>query len=1178
MKSNKTLTIFPTILFIILSSCGNKNTSADSNNVTFKLLDSEKTGISFNNDLAESDEMNQLVYHYSYNGGGVASGDINNDGLEDLFFAGNQVSCKLYVNKGNLKFEDITEKSGTKTSVWCTGVCMVDVNNDGWQDIYVCVSGPGDSFKRQNLLFINNKNNTFKESAAEYGLNDNSRSSQATFFDMDSDGDLDVFIANHGEAFFNSLDKQFNPKEMGDKYSRHKLYENIGNKFTDISSQAGVGFFGYGLSATVSDYNNDGKPDIFVANDYFIPDYLFINNGNKTFEEQSDLYFKHTSMFSMGSDAADINNDGLTDLFVADMMASDPRREKLLQAPTPLDNFMVAQQHGYKPQFSHNVMQMNNGKGFFSETAFSSNIARSDWSWAPLFADFDNDGNKDLYITNGYMRDVTNMDFMTYQGRTQNETTKKKVTFDELAKLLPFEKLVNCFYHNTGGGQFTIENESSNIIEPSFSTGSVYSDLDNDGDLDLVVSNLEEKAFVYENQGTKNHFINIKLVGGNGSNTNGIGAKIALKTDSSTQFIENIPSRGYLSSVSQIMHFGFNANQKALKLEILWPSGKKQVIVNPVSDQQITLDEKSASTNTILELLAPAIIKENPLYTDITASSGLNFTHQESDFPDYKFEFLKTKRHSQEGPGIAVGDVNGDGLDDVFIGSGAQGSKPSNSTLFIQKSNGTFQKNASQPWQQANVADAMGVLFFDADSDGDNDLYIVSGGSEYNIFEMIEKYQDRLFINDGKGNFNLSSGKLPVYRSSGTAITAADFDSDGDIDLFRAGGLLPGKYPYYGASYLLQNNNGVFSDVTKLLAPDLEQSGSWTSAIFTDFNKDAKPDLVLSGEWLPIIFCENSGGKFVDKSSMAKSLNYYGFYNSVMPLDFDADGDMDYVAGNAGSNSYLTQPAFSGLNIYFDSDIDDNGTPDFFVSYLQNGKEYPAHYIDQMAMQMPSYFRKKFTSYSAIAGKTVEEIFIPEVLKHKSFKANYFSSLFIKNNGNGLDYYPLPDKAQVAPIYGMAAPYINNGGYPQMLLTGNSKAGAIEWGYNDAMNGLLMNYDNNTCEVSNGNSQGFYVPGDAKSLATIRLADGSAAVISSSNQGNLQVFKLNKKAPYILLKPNEFVAEIELKNGKNIRFESGNGGGYLSQQTHGFFLEAPFKKITITDFKGNKRIVNGTNS
>ncbi|MCC7298432.1 MAG: VCBS repeat-containing protein, partial [Bacteroidia bacterium] len=772
------------VLFAIAAfsiTCKNKDKGTDQK--IFELLDPASTGINFVNSIPENDTLNQFTYHYLFNGNGVAAGDLNNDGLPELIFTGNAVPSKLYLNKGDFKFEDITAKAGFNTNGWMSGITLADVNNDGYSDIYICKSGPENNLEaKRNLLFINNKNLTFTEKAAEYGLNDPGNATQATFFDYDNDGDLDMYLGNHADRFWSDINVPFTRKVHMDVHNQQHLFRNDGAKFTDVSEESGVIAMGYCLSVNAADFNRDGFTDLYVSNDYHIPDYYYLNNGDGTFTESFNAHFKHASTNSMGSDAADYNNDGWLDLITLDMLAENPKRFMELGGPKDYDFIQLALKNGYGHQYMHNSLQTNTGYGNFSDLAFLTGTARTDWSWSPLFADYDNDGLTDLFITNGYYRDVTNQDFQLFANRKLQQTGKYAV-HKEILEKLPFERLSNFAFKNSGNYKFENVAEAWGLDEPTLGTGSAYADLNNDGRLELILCNQGDAAQIYKNVGENGNWIKLKFKGAK-NNINGIGCKVIAELESGKRLCEMQGTHGYQSCSENFIHIGLGAQESVKSITVIWPGGAFETVKDAKANQTLILDEKKAS--------GKYSFTDERVFTfeELTGKNGLDFVHVDGENPDFKREPLLPHRFTRLGPGAASGDVNGDGLADVIITNARESA---GCKLYMQTADGNFKAAGSQPWAGAFEADVLGCLIFDADADGDKDIYLASGGSEFQW--PSDKYKHRLYINSGTGTFTEKADALTGINCSGSCATAGDYDNDGDLDLFVAGRIMPGNYP-----------------------------------------------------------------------------------------------------------------------------------------------------------------------------------------------------------------------------------------------------------------------------------------------------------------------------------------------------------------------------------------------
>ncbi|HKO80111.1 MAG TPA: VCBS repeat-containing protein, partial [Chitinophagaceae bacterium] len=903
----------------------------------FKSLDAAQTGINFSNKLNYNDSLTVLDFEYMFNGAGVALLDVNNDSLTDVLFTGNMVSAKLYLNKGNMKFEDITEQAGLQTHGWCYGASIVDINQDGYPDIYICRAGnrntPADSMR--NLFFINNGNNTFTESAKKMGLDDDGYDIQAPFFDYDQDGDLDMYLLRNSFVNYNRNTARAKQTDGGAN-STDRLFRNNGDgTFTNVSKEAGITIEGFGLGVNICDINNDNWPDVYVSNDFLTNDLVWINNHNGTFTNMADKMLRHTTYNAMGNDVADFNNDGKEDIAEVDMLPPDNKRWKLTMMGNTYEQFQQDIGFGYQPQYVRNTLQLNNGDGTFSEIGQLSGIAATEWSWAPLFADFDNDGLKDLFVANGYRQDVTNLDFIIYGKRTLFMGTPEANRKDRIDMLQQFQgiKVPNYLFKNNGDLTFKNMAADWGLDDATYSNGAVYGDLDNDGDLDLVINNIDQPASVYENQSNKINpdakwlRINFK---GSKDNRDGLGAKVYTWQGNNMQYLYFSPYRGYLSTVEPFLHFGLQ-NKAVDSLKVIWPDGKEQLIIKPAVNNLLTLVYSDAHLPGSIKVTT----KTSLLFIECNKELQVQYKHKEDEFVDFKLQPLLPHFLSHEGPGISVGDVNGDGLEDFFVG-GASGSK---GNLFTQQTNGQF---AQHQFADSNLADNMGSLLFDADNDGDNDLYVVNGGvcAKKNGDTV---YRHAFYLNDGKGNFSFARNALPTINTSGSSVIAADYDHDGDLDLFVGGRVSPGDYPLAPESFLLRNDskNGgcVYTNVTKQSGISPATLGMVTSALWTDFDNDSWQDLVVVGEFMPIRFFKNVKGIFKEVTDQTGLQNTSGWWNSIVAGDFDNDGDIDYVAGNLGLNGPYKASAKEPVCIYA-KDYDKNGRLDPIMCHYTDGTEY----------------------------------------------------------------------------------------------------------------------------------------------------------------------------------------------------------------------------------------------
>ena len=1088
---------------VLLSSCSKPEPVKSQ--FLFEEVPATETGINFTNIVTESDSLNYFKFPYIYMGGGVAIGDINNDGLEDVFLTSNQNSNKLYLNKGNLKFEDITEKANiVGNELWNTGVTMIDINNDGFLDIYVSISGL--TSDRKNQLYINNKDLTFTEEAEKYGVADNGNSTQASFIDYDHDGDLDLYVANYPPNK-TSTPIAFYKKKMDNptlEESDH-LYRNNGdNSFSDVTEEAGILNFGLTLSANIGDFNQDGWPDIYVSNDFTSPDYFYINNKDGSFKEVSKTYLKHTSLYGMGADISDYNNDGLLDFVQLDMTAEDNRRLKANMSGMNPASFWETVNDGMHYQYMQNSLQLNRGLDeqgdlIFSETARIAGLATTDWSWSALFADLNNNGWKDIYITNGSRRDVQNSDYFK---ALKKKTRFTKLTLDDITNI-PSEKVANYSFQNNGDLTFTNVSKSWGLDLKGFSTGTAYADLDNDGDLDIVINNVDSVATIYKNNATNNpssHYLRFKLNGPK-SNLNGLGTKIKLQNKGLTQFQELYLTRGFQSSVAPIVHFGMENLEAVDSVNVVWPDGKTQLLLNVKTDKVYTLNYKDA-----VEIKVVTAENSNKLFKNINEENTIAFTHQETFFDDYALQSLIPYDFSNLGPKLAVADVNNDGLEDVFVGNGSGFA----SALFFQQDDGNFKLSKNSAFEKDEKFEDMGAEFFDADGDGDIDLYVVSGSYE---FQSDSPYlQDRLYMNNGKGVFTKSTN-LPKVNSSGAVVKPADFDNDGDIDLFIGGRVVPGKYPMPADSYILQNNGkGVFTDITDEIAPQFRKLGMVTDAVWTDYNNDKKLDLIITGDWMPISIFKNENDHFVPQTKEADLENSTGWWSSIAQADFDKDGDMDYIVGNLGLN-YKSQATEKEPFEVYAKDFDNNGSLDIVLSYYNDGVLYPVRGRSCSSGQNPEV-AKKFPNYNLFAVADVTSVYGKEDLKDAlHYQAKVFTSSYVENLGNGkFKVSALPNLAQLSSINKTLIEDYDGDGNLDCVIAGNLYESEIETTRNDSSIGLFLKGDGHGNFTAKSRIEsGFFAPGNVKDMVTVTQKDDSKLIITASNREALNTIKVLKK-------------------------------------------------------------------
>lgn len=1186
------------LLLATLSGC----TSDDS---LFTRLDADRTGVEFANTIPRDDSlMNPLDFFYIYNGGGVAAGDLNGNGRTDLFFAGNAVGNRLYLNRGDFQFRDVTDSAGVALpDVWSTGVTLVDVNQDGWTDIYVSVGGPTQKANgRANRLFINegvgpDSIPTFTEKAEIYGIADTGYSTHSAFFDYDRDGDLDLYVLNAASiakppSITKSEPARSSSASEQESQGMDRLYRNDGSSgsgsglsptFTDVSQEAGITHDGYGLGLAISDVNKDGWPDVYVANDRFIPDRFYVNDGDGTFTNQSAQVLKHQSFSAMGVDIADFNNDLRNDIMVLDMQFQDPGLRNVMSNPG-------ARQLG-EWQYGRNTLQLHdgirpNGKMIFSEIGQLAGVEATGWSWAPLLADLDNDGDRDLFVTNGYGELVTHLDFVE---RVQQRRFSGSVeeTREELLKTLaelPEVKTSNRFFENDGTPgkrseeelQFTERTDIWSSSQPGISNGAAFADLDRDGDLDLVTNNINEQATILKNRTREQDSttaLRVRLHGPDG-NRAGLGTKLIVSNDGTTQYHDHSIYRGYQSTVEDIVHFGLGVDSTADSLEVVWPDESSQLLTDVNANQVLNVHYDSASkqfSTPSMSGLNPTEEERSFLFQNVTDQHGLSHQHRETDVNGLKSTPLLPHKYSQNGPGLAVGDVDRNGLDDVFVGADSDRER----SLFLQSEAGSFQERTLPMNREF---EDMGALFFDAEGDGDLDLYVVSGGNAGRAHS--DAYQDRLFLNEGDGTFRRASGALPEITTSGSVITAADYDEDGDLDLFVGGRVIPGEYPLPPRSYLLRNESEEgrveFTDVTSKVAPELAEVGLVTDALWTDYDSDEDRDLLLAGEWMSLSVFKNEGGEFTDATEEAGLHNTSGWWNSIAAGDFDRDGDMDYAAGNLGLNTRYEASPREPVRVNA-KDYDEDGRLDPVLSQYIHGTRYPAHGYKEMTEQMFA-MRGRFPTHAAYAEASFDEVFTATELEGAYVEeAVRFETSYLENQGDGtFNVRALPIRTQIAPVFGMQSGDYDGDGHLDVLLVGNWYAPDSETGRADALTGGFLRGDGTGgFTYVRSSESGFFVDGDAKGVGEVVTGERSSAVVVTQNDDSLEAFEHSRASGHsITVRPADRYAELTFRDGSTRRDEFFYGSTYLSQSSRVLWVPPGVRDVVVYGMDGTSRTVD----
>lgn len=1179
---------FLLIILIAASSCHRSST-------LFNQIDSNHSGIHFTNSISENDSINPLDLEFLYNGGGVAVGDFNRDSLPDLYFTASTSPNRLYLNKGKLRFIDITETAKVGgNGEWSNAATVTDINNDGWPDLYVCASIYRQAARRTNLLYVNQGLNSegvpvFKEMAAEYGLADTSYSVQAAFLDYDHDGDLDLYLATTRLAKREGARLNDNSGDSS-PIDQDKLFKNDWNAslnhpvFTDVTKASGITGAGFGLSVSIADFNNDRWPDIYVANDFFSSDALYINQHDGSFSNKIRSYFRHTSQNAMGNDVADINNDGLNDIITVDMNPEDNYRKKKNMNGANYFAYQEMMRKNMVLQYVRNTLQLNLGNRVngndsigdpvFADISLAAGVAQTDWSWSPSLADFDNDGFRDLLITNGYPRDVTDHDFVAFRS-TMSSVASKEMIIDEIPRI----RIPNYAFRNTGKLRFENVTGDWGLQQPSFSCGSAYADLDGDGDLDYVLSTINEEALLYENiaagRANPNAYLTIAFKGPP-MNRSGIGAKAELYYQGKMQILENQPVRGYLSCIEPVLHFGLGKTASIDSVIIRWPAErKKQVFFNVKSNSRMVVDfaqspaaDSAASTET-----APAF------FTDQTSQSGLSYHHMEKAFIDFHLERLLPHKLSEFGPGLAAGDVNGDSLDDVFIG----GNMETPGTFLLQQRNGTFKQSDLPAPARTSPKESRGVLLFDADGDGDNDLYCASGSNEFAAGSS--SYRDLLYINDGRGNFKEDSLALPENLDSKSCVKAADFDNDGDLDIFVGGRIVPGKYSAPASSRIYRNDSRKgevkFTDVTATACKDLMDLGMVCDAIWSDFDNDGHTDLIVAGEWMPVCFFRNTGkGLFENVSSQSGIADQPGWWNSITGADLDNDGDIDYVIGNQGNNSFFQPSPAYPVSLY-SKDFDRNGSIDPVVTvFLKDSTGKPDEFTwagrDELLDQIPS-MKKKFLTYRKFAEAKFSDVFSQDDLKDARVLRVTTSSncVLLNDGGTHFSLIPLPVEAQLAPVFSTIADDIDGDGHTDLVLSGNDYGNEVLNGRYDAFTGMLL--------LGNGDlsfrpqtmmHSGISLMGDCKSLIKLRGPGNSLRLMAAEHLGPLKLYQRKQALRQASFTTSENYALMSFSDGRFARVERYWGGSFLSASSAFFLLPASAVSIKFYNRQGNTRTIS----
>jgi hypothetical protein len=1103
MICKKSIYFFSFILSFQLMSCDSKT---ENNSTLFELLSSEKTKIDFINNITYTNEFNIYTYRNFYNGGGVGLGDVNNDGLLDIYLTANQLPNRLYINKGNFVFEDVTETaklSGNRA--WSTGVSMVDINSDGWLDIYVCNSGDVYGDNRQNEFFINNGDGTFSENAEEMGLADSGLSTHAAFFDYDKDGDLDVYLLNNSFTAVSTFNFQKKLRDKRDQKGGDKLFRNDSGKFIDVSEEAGIfgSEIGFGLGVSVADLDKDGWLDLFISNDFFERDYIYMNNGDGTFSEDLENQMRSTSLSSMGSDVADITADGLPEIFVTDMLAKSDDRYKTTMTFENWDKYQYNLKNGYYRQNTRNTLHLNNGislenKLTFSEVGRLAGVEATDWSWSALITDFDNDGHKDLFVANGLAQDIHDQDYLNFISDEEIKkmiVKKNGVDYKKLVELVPVNRISNCVFAGDSNLGFKDVADSWGLDTPSHSSGSAYGDLDNDGDLDLIVNNINMPPFVYKNKSTEllkeNNYLKVKLIGEK-NNINAVGAKVTIKSDEQIFYLEQSPIRGFQSTVDNIVHFGLGEISSIDSLIVDWYYGKRSVLTNISVNQTVVISESEAQKPEHKEEQK----NNKSIFKNVSEIIDLDYLHVENTYVDFDRDRLLYHMRSTEGPKLDIGDVNNDGLMDFYIG----GAKNSAGKLFLNIGQNKYKSSNADLFVKDKQSEDSQVVFFDADNDGDLDLYVSSGGVEYSNSSYA--LFDRLYINDGFGEYARSSQLLPTSNPESTSVVIPnDFDKDGDIDLFVGIRLKPGSIGVPQNGYILENNGkGEYKDVTLELAPEMIGLGMITDAKWADFDNDDDYDLIIVGEWMGIKLFENDNLNFTEISKDVGLKNTSGWWNRIASSDIDNDGDIDFIVGNHGLNSRFKASVEAPISCYV-NDFDNNGSIEQVVCNYNEGKSYPLVLRHDLIKQLP-HLKKKYVYYTNYKGQTIEDIFTSEELKNSIVhEVTMLESILLINNGDAsFKIKPLPTESQFAPIYAISASDFDKDGVIDLVLGGNLYNVKPEIGSYDASYGqFLKGTGNGDFTVYSMGESGLFLDGEIRDFKIFSHKQNDLLLVSKNN-------------------------------------------------------------------------------